>query len=139
MRNLWLILSLYMMVALLAACNDEDKSYLTRVDVLAVEDEAMEEEEMIVDLITLDSIKSLLDEIHWQQDSSPDLERTEDLVVTLFYTENDNNQEQLYLYRMWFNSDDSLTIISDHEEEGYGTLDEEHAGKLKDLFLLGKF
>lgn len=99
----------------------------------------MEEEEMIVDLVTLDSIKSLLGEVRWEPNSSPELERTEDLVATLFYTENDNNQEQLYLYRMWFNSDDSLSIISDHEDEGYGTLDKENAEKLKSLFLLKGF
>lgn len=139
MRNLWLILSLCMMGSLFAACSDEDESYLTRVDILAVNNEVMEEEEMIVDLVTLDSIKSLLGEVRWEPNSSPELERTEDLVATLFYTENDNNQEQLYLYRMWFNSDDSLSIISDHEDEGYGTLDKENAEKLKSLFLLKGF
>lgn len=133
MRNLYFILSLYLMGFILAACSNKDDTYLTRVDVLAVNDEAMEEEQMIVDLVTLDSIRSLLEEIHWESNSTPDIAGSEDLIATLFYTENENEQEQLYLYRIWFNSDDSLSIASNKDEEGYGTLDEEYALKLKNL------
>jgi len=117
----------------LVACSDEE-NHLTRVDIQqVVNDEAIEEEEMIVDIITLDSINSLLAEVDWEPNSKPEMSRTEDLVATLFYTEEEDFPDKLYLYRIWFNSDDSVSIISNNEEEGYGTLNEEYADKLKGL------
>ena len=120
-------------VMTLVACSDEE-NHLTRVDIQqVVNDEAIEEEEMIVDIITLDSINSLLAEVDWEPNSKPEMSRTEDLVATLFYTEEEDFPDKLYLYRIWFNSDDSVSIISNNEEEGYGTLNEEYADKLKGL------
>ena len=98
-----------------------------------VYDDAVEEEKMIVDIMTLDSIQSLMEEVHWEPNSNPDLAGSEDFIATLFYTEEEKKPDQLYLYRMWFNADDSLSIISNNEDEGYGTLDEEYADKLKGL------
>lgn len=122
------------MVTILVACSNKEQ-YLTRVDIQQVgNDESIEEEKMIVDLVTLDSIKSLLEEIHWETKSKPDLEGSEDLIATLFYTQEEDMPDQLYLYKMWFNPDDSLSIVSNNEDEGYGTLDEEYADKLKILF-----
>ncbi|MFC7684856.1 hypothetical protein [Ureibacillus sp. GCM10028918] len=137
MRNLYSILFLCFAGLILVACSiddDNDDKYLTRVDILVVNDEAMEEEDMIVDLVTLDSIKSLLEEIRWEPKSKPEITGSEDFVATLFYTINEDRQDQLYLYRMWINSDNSLSIISNNEDEGYGTLNEENADKLKNLF-----
>ncbi len=119
---------------ILVACSNDEK-YLTRVDIQRVEgNKAVEEEEMIVDLITLDSIKSVLEEVHWDPKEEPDLDGAEDIIATLFYTEDEDSRDELYLYRIWYNSDDSLSIVSNNEEEGYGTLDEEYADKLINLF-----
>lgn len=115
------------------ACSNDDM-YLTRVDVQFVaDDNSLEEEEMILDLITLDSINSLLEEVKWEPKGKQEVEGSEDLIATLFYTKENERQDQLYLYRFWYNNDDSLTIISTNKEEVYGTLDEEYADKLKDL------
>ncbi|MDN4493461.1 hypothetical protein [Ureibacillus aquaedulcis] len=133
MKNLRSLLLLCLMGILLVACANEDEIYLSRVDVLAVKDEAMEEENMIIDLVTLDSIKSLLGEIRWEPNSDHEIEGSEDFIATLFYTDNEDQHDQLYLYRMSFNSDGSLSIVSNNEEEGYGILDEEYAEKLKTL------
>ena len=118
---------------ILVACSNNEL-YLTRVDVQRVaNDDSLEDEEMILDLITLDSIKSILEEIHWEPKTKPEVVGSEDLIATLFYTEENESQDQLYLYRIWYNFDDTVTIISNNEEEGYGQLEEEYADKLKSL------
>ena len=133
MKKLYYFFLICLGVITLVACSDEE-NYLIRVDIQqVVDDEAMEEEEMIVDIITLDSINSLLQEVDWEPNAQPEMSRTEDLVATLFYTEAEDLPEKLYLYRFWFNSDDSVSIFSNNEEEGYGTLNEEYADKLKGL------
>ena len=118
---------------ILVACSN-DEIYLTRVDVQRVVNEnSLEDEEMILDLITLDSINSILEEVQWEPKTKPELVGAEDLIATLFYTEEKESQDQLYLYRIWFNFDDTVTIISNKKEEGYGLLEEEYAEKLKSL------
>lgn len=133
LKNLYVTLLLCLMGIILVACSNDEK-YLTRVDVQPVVNvDAIEEEEMIVDLITLDSIQSLLEEVNWEPKSNPEVAGSEDLVATMFYSEEERSPDELYLYRIWFNSDDTLSIISNNEDEGYGTLDEEYADKLKNL------
>jgi len=126
---------LSLMVFILVSCsNSNDEEYLTRIDIQQVQEhDASEEEEMIVDLVTLDSIKSILEEVEWEPNSDTEIVGTEDLIATLFYTDEEEKSDQLYLYQIWFNSDDSISIVSSNVDEGYGRLKEEYADKLKNL------
>ena len=121
------------MGTILVACSN-DEIYLTRVDVQRVaNDDSLEAEEMILDLITLDSINSLLETVEWEPKEKPEVSSSEDMILTLFYTEEKGKPDQLFLYRIWYNFDDTITLISNNEEEGNGKLDEEYASKLKSL------
>ncbi|WP_170840823.1 hypothetical protein [Oceanobacillus limi] len=60
--------------------------------------------------------------------------KKEDVLVTLFYTFDENMPEKLYKYRVWFNGNGNATIISNNEEEGYGSLEEDSL-KLKNILL----
>jgi len=126
---------LSLMVFILVSCsNSNDEEYLTRIDIQQVQEhDASEEEEMIVDLVTLDSIKSILEEVEWEPNSDTEIVGTENLIATLFYTDEEEKSDQLYLYQIWFNSDDSISIVSSNVDEGYGRLKEEYADKLKNL------
>ena len=120
---------------LLVACSD-DQQYLTRVDVQLVnQDESLQEEEMIVEIVTLDSIESLFKEIEWKKESKEEQERKEDLILTVFYT-NKNNDDILNLYRLWFENDNTITIIRSDKKEPFGKLDEKNSLKLKNLLMM---
>jgi len=47
--------------------------------------------------------------------------------ATLFYTVDKNMPEKLYEYRIGFNENGTITIISNNEKERYGTLDKENS------------
>ncbi|HWK23822.1 MAG TPA: hypothetical protein VNS08_12395 [Ureibacillus sp.] len=135
MNKHYYLVFLSLMVFILVSCsNSNDEEYLTRIDIQQVQEhDASEEEEMIVDLVTLDSIKSILEEVEWEPNSDTEIVGTEDLIATLFYTDEEEKSDQLYLYQIWFNSDDSISIVSSNVDEGYGRLKEEYADKLKNL------
>jgi len=65
----------------------------------------------------------------------PEMARKEDLLVTLFHTFDKNMPKRLYKYRLWFNTDDTATIISDNSTQGYGTLDKDNTDALKRALL----
>lgn len=135
MNKHYYLVFLSLMVFILVSCsNSNDEEYLTRIDIQQVQEhDASEEEEMIVDLVTLDSIKSILEEVEWEPNSDTEIVGTENLIATLFYTDEEEKSDQLYLYQIWFNSDDSISIVSSNVDEGYGRLKEEYADKLKNL------
>lgn len=138
LKHLLKLFSFILFMVFLVACSD-DSRYLIRADVQIVnEDESLEEEEMILDIITLDSIKSIIHEVDWEQESDEEMVRKEDVLVTLFYKEDEDSPEQLFLYRIWYHEDQSVSIISNNEEEGYGTLDEEFGIKLKNILTNGQ-
>ncbi|PYF07246.1 hypothetical protein [Ureibacillus chungkukjangi] len=133
MKKLFNLLFLCLLGTMLVACSN-DENFLIRIDVQRVaSDDSLEDEDMILDLITLDSIKSLLEEVKWEPEEEPEDAGSEDLIATLFYADEKDKPDELYLYRIWYNFDDTITIISNNEEEGYGKLDEEYADKLKSL------
>lgn len=136
MKILQNLLLLILLGWIVAGCSEEDRSYLTRIDIQKLnEEELYENEAIVVDLITLDSLKSLFDVVEWKPNSLKEMETKEDLELTLFFTYDKNMPEKLNLYRVWFKDDDEVIIISNNEEQGFGTLKDENAEKLRDLLL----
>ncbi|WP_421662119.1 hypothetical protein [Lysinibacillus telephonicus] len=139
MKKIQIIMLLLIMGVSIGACSDEADPHLTRVDIQKIdEDEMYKEEVILVDLITLDSLKSIFNEVKWKPNSSKEMSAKEDLQLTLFFTYEENMSEKLFLYRIWFEDDDEVIIISNNEEEGYGKLEGDNAVKLKNI-LIGQF
>jgi hypothetical protein len=124
----------FIMIFLLiaSACSNQDGSIkqeeLKRIDVQNIN---ANEEMIITNKETIQTIKNALDHVKWRPDIEPEMARREDFTVTLFHLFDKNMPERLYLYRVWFNTDDTATIISDNSTQGYGTLDKEYAKELK--------
>jgi hypothetical protein len=112
----------------LSACSEQESEKLTRVAVQVVDDQEMYmEEKMIQDEGTLNSIKNVFQKIKWDPNTVAEMARKEDVFITLFYLMEENMPERLYEYRIWFNGDGTVTIISNNENEGYGFLDDAKA------------
>jgi hypothetical protein len=110
---------------------------LTRVDVEVVkDDESYEESVMITDEETVDTLRKAFKSIKWEPNVEAKMSRREDVKATLFFKYDKNMPERLFEYQIWFNhSNDTATIISNNENEGYGTLDKEHARTLEEILL----
>lgn len=120
---------LFAFMMLLAACSGQGDERLTRVDVQKVDKEGnYEAAKMITDKETIDLLKSSFEKVKWELRTKAEMARKEDVLATLFYTFDKNMPERLVEYRIWFNANGTLTIISD--QEGYGTL---HKGEAKNL------
>lgn len=121
----------------IGACSSEEVDlHLTRVDIQKIgEEEEYEEEVILVDLVTLDSLKSIFNEVTWKPNSSKKMSAKEDLLLTLFFTYDENMPEKLFLYRIWFEDDGEVIITSNKEEEGYGKLEGDNAIKLKNILI----
>ena len=117
--------------------NKFDLKQLTRVDIEVVkEDGSYEESIMITDENTMDTIRKAFKQIKWNPNAEPKMVRQEDVKATLFFKYDENMPEQLFEYQIWFiQSNDTATIISNNEKEGFGTLDKENAQALESIFL----
>lgn len=125
---------------LLIGCTTPDKfdlKQLTRIDIEVVKaDESYEEAEMITDEESIDSLRKVFKQIKWEPNVEPKMSGREDLKATLFFRYDKNMPERLFEYRIWINQkNDTATIISNNEKEGYGILDKEHAQTLEDILL----
>ncbi|WNS75773.1 hypothetical protein RRV45_01610 [Bacillus sp. DTU_2020_1000418_1_SI_GHA_SEK_038] len=126
---------LFLFFLMLAGCSNQEEQ-LTRVDAQKVNEEGKYEEEVIItDKEMIDLLKNSFKEVKWEPNTKAEMSRNEDVLATLFYTFDKNMPERLYEYRIWFNSNDSTTIISNHEKEGYGTLDGKNSKIIKNVFL----
>ncbi|MEH7346396.1 hypothetical protein V7122_21355 [Bacillus sp. JJ1532] len=126
----WWILFLIM----LTGCSGQEE-LLTRIDVQKVNEEGMYEDEIIIsDKETINLLRNSFEKVKWEPNTKAEMSRKEDVLATLFYTFDENMPERLYEYRIWFNSNETSTIISNNEKEGYGTLDEENTKVIKKAF-----
>ncbi|KKI91235.1 hypothetical protein WQ54_16065 [Bacillus sp. SA1-12] len=112
----------------ITGCSLQPTGELTRVD---VQKGIYEDILIITDDETIHLLKRCFRKVKWEPDTSAKMSRKEDIVATLFYTYDKNMPERLYEYRIWFNGNDTATIISNNENEGYGTLDLDHSKILK--------
>jgi hypothetical protein len=119
--------------------NEFNLNHLTRIDVEVVKsDGSYDESLMITDEENIDVLRKALKNIDWEPIQEPKLARTEDVKATLFFLYEENMPERLLEYQIWFHQDDdTATIISNHEEEGYGTIDKKN-GKIIENILLNK-
>jgi hypothetical protein len=117
---------------IVSACSNQEglikQEELKRIDVQNTNEN---EEFIITDLETINTIKNSIDNVKWRPDVEPEMARKEDFTVTLFHLYDRNMPERLYNYRVWFNADDTATIISDNSTQGYGTLDKDNSVALK--------
>jgi hypothetical protein len=115
---------------IVSACSNQEglikQEELKRIDVQNTNEN---EEFIITDLETINTIKNSIDNVKWRPDVEPEMARKEDFTVTLFHLYDRNMPERLYNYRVWFNADDTATIISDNSTQGYGTFDETRRSK----------
>ncbi|MEH7247426.1 hypothetical protein V7114_11665 [Neobacillus niacini] len=139
--NIYLIISTVFLMFLIGCSNKGSKevnlNQLTRVDVEVVKsDESYEEAEMITDEESLEVVRKSFEQIKWEPNVEPKMARKEDVKATLFFEYDENMPERLFTYQIWFNqSNDTATIISNNEKEGFGTLDKENAKILENILL----
>ncbi|MDR7075793.1 hypothetical protein J2Y03_000781 [Neobacillus niacini] len=99
-------------------------------------DESYEEAFMITDLETVDVLRKAFKQVKWEPNVEPKMAIKEDVKATLFFKYDENMPERLFEYQIWFNqSNDTVTIISNNVNEGFGTLDKENAQTLENILL----
>jgi hypothetical protein len=124
-----------LVIMFLVACSGQEKGELTRIDVVARFD-AKEIEHHIQLKEELTSVENAFNKVKWEPNVEPKMARESDVKAIFFYIVDKNMPERLVEYEIWFNQNkDTATIISDNENEGYGTLDNENAEILKSLFV----
>ena len=127
---------IFSFLIILSGCNEKDSDKLTRVYFQLVNTaESSEETWMILDEKSLSSIDDAFQEIKWIPNTVPSMSRKEDLKVTLFREADNNLPELLREYSIWFNEDNTATILSNIKEEKFGDLDSEYTKVIKDLIL----
>ncbi|GHI01215.1 hypothetical protein [Neobacillus kokaensis] len=136
--DIYLIISITFAMFLIGCTNKTPNEFnlnqLIRVDVEVVKDESYEEALVIADKETIDVLRKTFKQIKWEPDIEPKIARKEDVKATLFFKYDENMPERLFEYGIWFNqSNDTATIISNNEKEGYGTLDKNNAKTLENI------
>ncbi|MFC6039956.1 hypothetical protein ACFPYN_11040 [Paenisporosarcina macmurdoensis] len=127
---------IFSFLIILTGCAEKDSKKLTRVYFQLVNTaENSEETWMILDEKSLSSLDDAFKEIKWEPNTVPSKSRKENLKVTLFWEYDNNLPELLKEYSIWFNEDNSATILSKTNEENFGDLDSEYAKVIKDLLL----
>lgn len=130
LKSLWILF-----LIMLTGCSGQEEQ-LTRIDVQKVNEEGMYEEEIIIsDKETINLLRNSFEKVKWEPNTKAEMSRKEDVLAILFYTYDENMPERLYEYRIWFNPNETSTIISNNDIEGYGTLDDKHSKIIKNVFL----
>lgn len=128
------IISLMMFVLL--GCSNAVSPTLTRVYFEITNPEAESKGTwMILDEQSLSDIDQAFKEINWEPNKMPSMFREEDVQVTLWWETDKNMPERLYEYRIWFNADNTATIIGESDKEGYGHLSQDQTLVLQELLL----
>ncbi len=140
MKAVWNIILLVVLVSVISACSgqsaEKEKGRLVRIDVQQVDEQGGEsEEKILVEDDVLEASQKALSTAEWQSNTKAIMARAEDVRATFFYEKDKNMPESLVQYRIWFEEDDSATLISNEEDEGYGRMNPENSQVLKTLFL----
>lgn len=125
------LMSILFLIFLVGCSSQRENGQLTRIDVQNVH----EEDIIMTDRDTIKLLETTFAKIKWEPRTKADMARKEDVKATFFYMFNNNMPKRLYEYRIWFNPNKTATIISNHEEEGYGTLHAESAQVVKEALL----
>ncbi|MGE7840398.1 hypothetical protein ACQKNX_06360 [Lysinibacillus sp. NPDC093712] len=115
--------------------NKFDVKQLTRIDIEEVNaDGSYGEPVMITDEKTMEIIRKIFKQIKWKPNVESKMAREKDVKATLFYKYDENMPERLFEYQIWFDqNNDTATIISNNEKEGYGNLNKENAQALENI------
>lgn len=140
MKSKWKVITLLALVFVITACSgqsaEKDKGRLVRIDVQQVDEHGKKgEEKILVEHDDLEAAQQAFVNTEWQSNTKADMARPEDVLATFFYEKDKNMPESLVQYRIWFEEDDSATIISNKEDESYGRMNPESAQVLKNLFI----
>ncbi|MEK5332839.1 MULTISPECIES: hypothetical protein [unclassified Lysinibacillus] len=132
----------FIFVMLLIGCinkvpNKFDLKQLTRIDIEEVKaDGSYGESVMITEEKTMETIRKIFKQIKWEPNVEFKMAREKDVKATLFYKYDKNMPERLFEYQIWFDqNNDTATIISNNEKEGYGNLNKENAQALENILL----
>ncbi|WP_274310315.1 DUF4362 domain-containing protein [Solibacillus daqui] len=118
----WLLL---LGIMLLVACSDrEPMNELKRVQLEKVN---TPEEIQVFEQSELTFISEQLQKVKWEPNVKAEMARIEDIQLRLFIEREPNMPEYIITYRIWIEKNQSLTIISSDEKEGYGRLDSKKA------------
>lgn len=120
MKKLWMLLSFLV----LTACSTDETGEVERV---VLEKSKDTEEIMILEQSEMKWIQEQLNQVKWEPNVKAEMARIEDVQLQLFIEKNPNMPESIITYRIWIENDQSLTIISSDEKEGYGRLKAEKA------------
>jgi hypothetical protein len=117
---------------LLVGCSIAENQQLTRVDVHFVNLDGSDGDAfMITEKTSLEALKLLFKKVKWESNSEVAMPRREDLKATLFVQVEKDAPEKLYEYRIWFNDDETVTILSSNLKESFGKLDMKNSELLK--------
>jgi len=130
---LWVIVIIA--ITLLVDWDDEKDalSDLTRIDVKFKSNKS-ETEKIITDSYVLDEVRGNYNNIRWEENVKPSMDREPDVKATFFYQYDKNQPEYLVEYFIWFDESVDATII-DPQKHRYGRLDSENGKKLRELFM----
>lgn len=118
------------------APKDFDLGQLTRVDVR--ETIAQPENEFVIaERKDLDTIREAFNAVRWEPGAMADIQPDRKAEATFFYTYDENMPERLFEYEVYL-KDGSISLQSEEEEEGFGTLSKEQSEKLKKLLFKNK-
>lgn len=126
---------------LISCSNEEPKKFnldqLTRVDIQEITPKS-ENEFVIMEEKDLDIIRETFKEVEWEPNTMVDIQGERTVEATFFYTYEENMPERLFMYEVYLMKNESISLQSEKEEEGYGELSKEHAKSLKTLFFRNK-
>ncbi len=119
----------------LVACSEQSKGELTRIDVISLfEEKDIEYHIQLEEELSL--VENIFQKVNWQPNAEPKMSREPDVEAIFFYTFDKNMPERLVNHQIWFNQgNDTATIISDYQNEGFGTLAKGNAESLKQVFM----
>ena len=134
MRKLFLMFSF----VLLASCGREVQQHFETIQRATIEsvgntDKIETEEVMIFNAEELENIQNYLVQIDWQPNIKPEMARYEDIYLKLFVEVEQNMPERIDEYRIWFEQDHSITILSTVEKEGFGRMPAQYAKPFQQL------
>lgn len=119
----------------LVACSEQSKGELTRIDVISLfEEKSIEYHIQLEEELTL--VENVFQKVNWQPNVELKMSREPDVEAVFLYAFDKNMPERLVNYQIWFNQgNDTATIISDYQNEGFGTLVKGNAESLKQVFM----
>ncbi|MEK4386113.1 DUF4362 domain-containing protein [Solibacillus sp. FSL W7-1464] len=131
----------YGLLLLLAGCNDTMQHSATlEWAVINVKNSAADEI-IIHDPKELEDITSYLSKTDWQPNTEPKMATHEDIILSLFIEVEQNMPERINEYQIWFEEDNSMTIMSNVKSEGFGKLQGKFGKPFKELLqqnIMGK-